>query len=80
MSLWDELAGAAAHQARSRRIEDSLTKDWYTIAEVADLLKVHRKTDESWIKGGQLKATRPSPRKTRIWKRDLAVYLAKRDG
>jgi len=78
MSLWDQISDGVAHQARIQQIESTLSKDWYTIAEVGELLNVHRKTVEAWINGGQLKYTRPSPRKTRIWKKDLAAYLARR--
>jgi excisionase family DNA binding protein len=78
MSFWDQLGDVAAHQARIQQIEGSLTKDWYTVAEVAELLNAHEKTVRGWIRGGQLKATRPSPRKTRIWRSDLVAYMARR--
>jgi excisionase family DNA binding protein len=78
MSFLDALRRSAEHQARIQQIESSLDKDFYTVAEVADILNVHRKTVEGWIRGGELNATRPSPRKTRIWKSDLVAYLARR--
>lgn len=78
MSFWDFWEKSAEHQARIQQIESSLDKDFYTIAEVAKILQVHRKTVEGWIRSEKLKATRPSERKTRIWKSDLVRYLARR--
>ena len=78
MSLGDAFRRTVEHQALVRQIESTLAKDFYTIAEAAEILEVHRKTIEGWIRSGELKATRPSPRKTRIWKSDLVAYLVRR--
>jgi excisionase family DNA binding protein len=62
-----------------RAVEPSPEKDWYTVKEAAQLFQVHPKTVYKWVREGEIKADRPSPRTTRIHKRDLLAYL-RRDG
>jgi excisionase family DNA binding protein len=61
--------------ARRADIEASLDKDWYTVEEAAKVLGEHPKTVRKRVREGEIKASRPSPRKTKIHKRDLADYL-----
>lgn len=60
---------------KTRRIDEALTKDYYTIYEVADLLHFHHKTIRRAIKGGQLKATQFNNREWRINKGDLEEFI-----
>ena len=62
--------------SRRERIEEDLEQEWYTVDEAAEELAVHPKTVRKYIREGKLKASRPSPRKTRIYYTDLARYKA----
>ena len=64
-------AATAGHEAADLGVG----KDWYTVKEAAQLLGVHPKTVRKRVREGEIKASRPSPRMTRIHKRDLADYL-----
>lgn len=59
---------------KTRRIDEALTKDYYTIYEVADLLHFHHKTIRRMIKSSQLKATQFNNREWRIKKSDLEQF------
>lgn len=62
------------------RIEEGLEQDWYTVAEAAEILGEHKKTVYGRIKRDEIKAARPSERKTRIHYTDLAAYMSKVGG
>jgi excisionase family DNA binding protein len=62
--------------SRRERIEEDLEQEWYTVDEAAEELDVHPKTVRRRIHEGKLKASQPSPRKTRIHYTDLAKYLS----
>ena len=68
---------ASRRLSRKERIEDELEQEWYTVDEAAEELDMHPKTVRKRIREGKLKASRPSPRKTRIHYTDLARYLSK---
>jgi excisionase family DNA binding protein len=77
-------AAREAARIRSRRglslrerIEDDLEQEWYTVDEAAEELDLHPKTVRARIREGKLKASRPSPRKTRIHYTSLTSYLSK---
>lgn len=59
---------------KERKITEKLEKDYYTIYEVADLLRFHHKTIRRMIKSGQLKATQFNNREWRIKKIDLEEF------
>ena len=87
MSVYDEMARieAARRKAMSRlprrqRIEEELNQWWYTVPEAAEVLGEHRKTIYRRIRDGEIKANRPSPRKTRIFYTDLAAYIDREGG
>jgi excisionase family DNA binding protein len=87
MSVYDEMARieAARHKANSRlprrqRIEAELDQWEYTVPEAAEVLGEHPKTVYRRIRDGEIKASRRSPRKTRIYYTDLAAYIAKESG
>jgi excisionase family DNA binding protein len=84
MSAYREIARIQAAQRRAmsrrERIEDDLDQLWYTVPEAAEVLGEHPKTIYRRIKNGEIKANRPSPRKTRILSADLAAYLDKEGG
>jgi excisionase family DNA binding protein len=63
--------------SRRERIEDDLDQLWYTVPEAAEVLGEHPKTIYRRIKNGEIRANRPSPRKTRIFYTDLAAYMIK---
>jgi excisionase family DNA binding protein len=69
------LASSAERDARRKAIEDHLAQNWYTVPEAATLLEEHPKTVYARIRAGEIRASRPSPRKTRIHKQDLVAYL-----
>jgi len=73
---------AARRRAMSRRerLEDDLDQLWYTVPEAAEVLGEHPKTIYRRIKNGEIRANRPSPRKTRILYSDLAAYIDKEGG
>jgi len=73
---------AARRRAMSRRerIEAELDQLWFTVPEAAEVLGEHPKTLYRRIKNGEIKANRPSPRKTRILYTDLAAYIAQESG
>ncbi len=81
-SLWElflrGLAGNAETTARETAIKEGLQKEWYTVPEAAEILKEHPKTVYQRVRAGGIRASRPSPRKTRIHKQDLLAYLRKR--
>ena len=67
---------------RRELIEDGLELEWYTVPQAAEELGEHPKIVYRRIRNGEIKASRPSPRKTRIHHTDLAAYMsrpAKRD-
>jgi len=68
------------HRTRRERIEDGLEQEWYTVNEAAEELDLHPKTVRDRIHKGKLKASRPSPRKTRIHYTNLAAYMIKEGG
>lgn len=55
---------------RMKENEEPLTDEYYTIYEVADILKVHERTIRNNIKNGNLKAKKIG-RSWRIKKEDL---------
>ncbi len=65
------------NMTRRERIEFDLEQEWYTVAEAAEELEEHPKTVYRRINQGEIKAVRPSPRKTRIHYTDLAAYMSK---
>jgi excisionase family DNA binding protein len=81
LSAYDDIARLerARRRAMSRRerIEEDLEQEWYTVDEAAEELDLHSKTVLKRIREGKLKASKPSPRKTRIHYTDLARYLSK---
>jgi excisionase family DNA binding protein len=81
LSGYDDIARLerARRRAMSRRelIEEDLDQEWYTVDEAAEELDLHPKTVRQRIREGKLKASQPSPRKTRIHYTDLARYLSK---
>ena len=70
---------ASGFQAASRRqwVEEGLDREWYTVPEAATILGEHQKTVYNRISRGELQASKPSPRKTRVHKTDLVNYLLK---
>lgn len=87
MSVYDEMARmeAARRKANSRlprrqRLEEELDQWWYTVPEAAEVIGEHPKTTYGRIRRGEIKAHRPSPRKTRIYYTDLAAYLFEESG
>jgi excisionase family DNA binding protein len=62
------------------RIEEELDQFWCTVPEAAEELGEHPKTVYERIRRGEIKATRQSPRKTRIHYTALAAYMSKRTG
>jgi excisionase family DNA binding protein len=67
-------------RTRRERIEEGLEQEWYTVNEAAEELELHPKTVRKRIRDGKLKASRPSPRKTRIHYTDLGAYMSKEGG
>jgi excisionase family DNA binding protein len=63
--------------SRRELIEEDLEQEWYTVDEAAEELDLHPKTVRKRIREGNLKASKPSPRKTRIHYTDLARYLSR---
>lgn len=59
---------------KERVINEELEKDYYTIYEVAELLRFHHNTIRRMIKSGQLKATQFNNREWRIKKTDLEEF------
>ena|SRR5829696_1369152 len=87
MSAYDEIARieAAQRKANSRlprrlRLEEELDQWWYTVPEAAEILREHPKTIYRRIRRGEIKASRPSPRKIRIFYTDLAAYMVGEGG
>ena len=66
--------------SRRERIEEDLGQEWFTVKQAAEELGLHEKTVRNHIHEGKLKASRPSPRKTRIYYTDLAEYMDKNVG
>ena len=62
-------------KARYEAIEGSLRQDWYTVPEAAAILEERPKTVYRRVREGAIRASRPSPRKTKIHKQDLVAYL-----
>lgn len=60
---------------KPKTAEHGLTKDFYTIYEVADLLHFHHNTIRRAIKNGELKAAQLNGREWRITKEDLQAYI-----
>lgn len=60
---------------KPKTAEHELTKDFYTIYEVAELLHFHHNTIRRAIKSGELKATQFNGREWRITKEDLQAYI-----
>lgn len=54
----------------------TLDKEYYTLAEVAELLSVTKRTVQRWISDGQLTAIRLNPRNIRIQRSDLNKFLS----
>jgi excisionase family DNA binding protein len=73
--ILEAVASNAEWDARRAAIEQRLSKDWYTVPEAAKLLKEHPKTVYARVRTREIRASRPSPRKIRIHKRDLVEYL-----
>jgi excisionase family DNA binding protein len=84
MSAFDDIArlerAQRKYMTRRERIEDGLELEWYTVDEAAEELDLHPKTVRSRLREGKLKASRPSPRKTRIHYTDLAAYMSRLAG
>jgi excisionase family DNA binding protein len=87
MSIYDEMARmeTARRKANSRlsrreRIEEELDQWEYTVPEAAEVLGEHPKTIYRRIKNREIKATKRSPRKTRILSTDLAAYIVQESG
>ena len=56
-----------------------LDQKWYTVREVAELLRVNRQTIIRHIEKGELRAVKlPSPAGWRIGEADLGAWLASR--
>lgn len=68
-----------ADNARAKQVDQQLTQDWYTVREAASVLDAHEKTVRRWIAEGRIKPNRPSPRKTKIHKTELARFLLRRE-
>lgn len=81
-SLWElflrGVASNAEAAAREKAIKESLPKEWYTVPQAAAFLGEHPKTVYQRVRNGEIRASRPSPRKTRIHREDLIAYTRKR--
>jgi len=51
--------------------------DIYTIKEVAELLKVHKRTVYRWIDSGDLRVARLGRKTYRVFERDLRNFVKK---
>ena len=58
---------------KERRIEEPLEKDYYTIYEVAEMLRFHHKTIRRMIKNGELPAKKYG-KEWRIRKAELEEF------
>ncbi len=76
------LEGMAYNQeaaARRTAIEKGLPSEWYTVPQAAAILKQHPKTVYERVRRREIRASKPSPRKTRIHKTDLVNYLLRQE-
>lgn len=55
------------------------SKELLTTGEVAEQLRVHKRTVQRWIASGRLTATKVGPRMWRIRAEDLNVFLGYRN-
>lgn len=57
-------------------VDEHDDKQLFTTGEVADRLRVHKRTVQRWVSSGRLPATKVGPRVWRIRAEDLNAFLS----
>jgi excisionase family DNA binding protein len=57
----------------------TVDEEYYTPEEIAERLKVHKRTVLRWIAAGTLRAYRFSPGSLRVTKPDLLAFMKERE-